>query len=409
MKSLAAVAALVLLALSVSSAVPPAKKKKAATPALSQAALDEIEARATIGPSALENPAALVAFFEQVMHPPEGSNVHILQYGDSHTASDDWANAMRLAFQAKFGNGGPGFALAGHPFLGYRRFDVSGTSSPFWVTEGTAGHPGDGRFGLGGVSITSRRANDLVTFDAECDSLQLFYMTQPGGGDFVISVDGSPTQSVATDAPFAAAYLTYAAQPGPHRYSIRTTSAKPVRLFGWAADKQSGISYETLGINGAQAPMILDWDDAVFTSNMGLRKPALVVLQYGTNEALNPRFTVEGYQLQFAQVLAKIRGAAPLASILVVGPPDCLKALRPLPHIEEVIKIQRTAAIAAGCAFWDWRARMGGLGSVKQWGLAGLGQADHIHLTGPGYRLTAAMLFQDLMRQYDRYVAVRSE
>ena len=155
--------------------------------------------------------------------------------------------------------------------------------------------------------------------------------------------------------------------------------------------------------------MILDWDDAVFTSNMGLRKPALVVLQYGTNEALNPRFTVEGYQLQFAQVLAKIRGAAPLASILVVGPPDCLKALRPLPHIEEVIKIQRTAAIAAGCAFWDWRARMGGLGSVKQWGLAGLGQADHIHLTGPGYRLTAAMLFQDLMRQYDRYVAVRSE
>ncbi len=406
MKSLAA---LIVLTLAVTSAAPPTKKKKAAAPAFSQTALDEIQARAATGPSGLENPAALVPFFEQIMHPPEGSNIHILQYGDSHTASDDWANAMRLAFQAKFGNGGPGFALAGHPFLGYRRFDVSGTSSPFWVTEGTAGHPGDGRFGLGGVSITSRRANDLVTFDAECDSLQLFYMTQPGGGDFVISVDGSPTQNVATDAPFAAAYLTYAAQPGPHRYSIRTTNAKPVRLFGWAADRQSGISYETLGINGAQAPMILDWDDAVFTSNMGLRKPALIVLEYGTNEALNPRFTVEGYQLQFAQVLAKIRGAAPLASILVVGPPDCLRALKPLPHIEEVIKIQRTAAATAGCAFWDWRARMGGPGSVKQWGLAGLGQADHIHSTGPGYRLTAAMLFQDLMQQYDRYVAVRSE
>jgi lysophospholipase L1-like esterase len=194
-----------------------------------------------------------------------------------------------------------------------------------------------------------------------------------------------------------------------HRYSIRTSSAKPVRLFGWAADKKSGISYETLGINGAQAPMILDWDEAVFASNMGLRKPALIVLEYGTNEALNPRFTIDGYRVQFAEVLAKMRRAAPLASILVVGPPDCLRSLRPLPHIDEVLRIQRSEAEAAGCAFWDWRARMGGPGSVRQWARAGLGQPDYIHMTGAGYRLTAAMLFQELMQQYDTYVAVRSE
>lgn len=404
-----ALAALIWLVLPVNPATPPKKKKATPAPAFSQATLDEIQARAANGPSGLENPAALIPFFEQVRHPIEGGNVHILQYGDSHTASDDWANAMRLAMQAKFGFGGPGFALAGHPFLGYRRFDVTGSGSPFWVTEGTAGHPGDGRFGLGGVSITSRRANEHVTFDVECDSLRLFYMTQPGGGDFVLSVDGSPTQNVSTDGPFAAAYLAYSTQPGLHRYSIRTVSAKPVRLFGWTADKRSGVSYETLGINGAQAPMILDWDDEIFASNMGQRKPVLVILEYGTNEALNPRFTVEGYQLQFAQVIAKIRGAAPLASILVVGPPDCLRSLRPLPHIEEVIKVQRAAATAAGCAFWDWRARMGGPGSVKEWARAGLGQADYIHQTGAGYRLTAAMLFQDLMQQYDRYVAARSE
>ncbi len=409
MKSLAALIALFLLALPLIFAAAAAKKKKAAAPVFSQAALDEIEARAASGPGTLENAAALVPFFEQVMHPPEGGNIHILQYGDSHTASDDWANAMRQAFQAKFGFGGPGFAFAGQPFKGYRRFDVTGTNSLGWVTDGTTGHPADGRLGLGGVSITARRANETVTFDAECDSLQLYYLTQPGGGDFVISIDGNPTQNVATDAPFAAAYLTYAAQPGQHRYSIRTTSAKPVRLFGWAADKHSGISYETLGINGAQAPMILDWDDDVFTSNMGLRRPALIVLEYGTNEALNPRFTEDSYKLQFAQVLAKVRGAAPLASILVVGPPDCLRTSQPLPHMEAVLRVQRSDAAAAGCAFWDWRGRMGGPGSVKQWARAGLGQPDFIHMTGAGYRLTAAMLFQELMQQYDRYVAVRSE
>jgi lysophospholipase L1-like esterase len=389
------------------------KKKKnvvaPSQPAFSQAALDEVQDRAANGPGALENAAALVPFFEQVMHPIDGGSVHILQYGDSHTASDDWANAMRLAFQAKFGAGGPGFALAGHPYLGYRRFDVSGTNTVGWVTEGTTGRPGDGRLGLGGVSITSHHTNDAVTFDAESDIIRLFYLKQPGGGDFVISVDGRAMETVSTDGDLEAAYLALEIRGGQHHYAIRTIGLHPVRLFGWAADKQSGITYETLGINGAQAPMILEWDEAVFASNMGARRPALIVLEYGTNEALNPRFTEEGYRQQFSQVLAKMRRAAPLASILVVGPPDCLKASRPLPHINEVIAAQRAAAVDAGCAFWDWRERMGGPGVVKQWAKARLGQPDHIHLTGAGYQLTASMLFHDLMEQYDRYIAARAE
>jgi lysophospholipase L1-like esterase len=388
-----------------------AKKKKTAPapPAFSQAALDEIQDRAANGPGALENTAALVPFFEQILHPVEGGSIHVLQYGDSHTASDDWTNAMRLAFQAKFGSGGPGFAFAGHPYKGYRRFDVSGTSTLGWLTDGTTGHPGDGRLGLGGISITSHRPNDTVMFEAESDSIQLYYLKQPGGGDFVVSVDGGTVGTVSTDGEAGAAYLRLEIGAGQHHYSIRTTSVRPVRLFGWAADKPSGITYETLGINGAQATMILDWDEPVFASNVDARKPALIVLEYGTNESLNPRFTVDGYRQQFAQVLAKIRRAAPLASILVVGPPDCLKLMRPLPHIDDVIAIQRAVTAEARCAFWDWRQRMGGPGAVKQWARAGLGQADYIHMTTAGYRLTAAMLFQDLMQQYDRYVAVRSE
>jgi hypothetical protein len=409
LKVLSALAALVLLGVSADSSGA-TKKKKAAAPSFSQAALDEIEARAANGPGGLENTAALVPFFEQILHPIDGGNVHILQYGDSHTASDDWANGMRLAFQARFGMGGPGFCLAGHPFRGYRRLDVeSSTNSLGWETDGTTGRPGDGHLGLGGVSITARRPNETVTFEAESDTLQLYYLIQPGGGDFVISGDGGAPQSVSTDGELAAGYLQLEVRPGMHRYTVRTTTARPVRLFGWVADKQAGISYETLGINGAQAPMILDWNEPVLVSNMTNRRPALIILEYGTNESLNPRFTVEDYTREFAQVLAKMRRAAPLASILVVGPPDCLKMLKPLPHIEDVIRIERTAAARAGCAFWDWRARMGGVGSVRQWARAGLGQPDFIHMTTPGYRLTASMLFRDLMQQYDRFVAVRSE
>ncbi|HYK16862.1 MAG TPA: hypothetical protein VEV37_02520, partial [Bryobacteraceae bacterium] len=104
------------------------------------------------------------------------------------------------------------------------------------------------------------------------------------------------------------------------------------------------------------------------------------------------------------------RAAAPLASILLVGPPDCEYRLRDggrrtFPHLDEVIEIQRQVALDSGCAFWDWRARMGGPGSVHQWVQAGLGQADHTHLTSAGYRMVGDMLFSEIMNQYDRFQA----
>src|SRR5271166_6090943 len=104
------------------------------SPALRQAALTEVTDRMVVRQSHIENAAALVPFFELMASAQRsGQAVHLLQFGDSHTASDDWVNAMRISFQAKYGSGGPGFTHAGHPFRGYRRFDVSGSNSTGWV------------------------------------------------------------------------------------------------------------------------------------------------------------------------------------------------------------------------------------------------------------------------------------
>ncbi len=55
--------------------------------------------------------------------------------------------------------------------------------------------------------------------------------------------------------------------------------------------------------------------------------------------------------------------------------------------IDTINEAQRQAAVATGCAFWDLRAKMGGKGSMLQWVQAGLAQVDHVHFTGPGYRV----------------------
>ena len=381
-------------------------------PAVRGAALRAISERSSQPTGVLESAGALVPFFEQLAHPVEGMSLHILQYGDSHTASDDWPNALREDFQAKFGTGGPGYTLAGHPFLGYRRFDSHGANSRGWHTEGTMGHKGDGIDGLGGVSLTSDSAGDTVTLTAECQQLELHYLRQPGGGQLEFSVDGSPAETIDTNGDMGAGEFQYAAQAGPHQYILRTLSAAPVRLFGWVAQNHAGVTYETLGINGAQASLILDWNSPILTSELMSRDPALIVLAYGTNEALSRSWTAEEYRASLTEIIQRLRAAAPLASILLIGPPDCEYRSRgrrlPFPHLDQVIQIQREVALASGCAFWDWRAAMGGPGAVRQWVQAGLGQADYTHLTGAGYRMAGGMLFDDLMAQYNRFLTVRA-
>jgi lysophospholipase L1-like esterase len=385
----------------------------AVSPQVRHVAFQAVSARATHPMSTLDGAGALVPFFEQISRPSETSSLHILHYGDSHTASDDWAAEMRQSLQAKFGAGGPGFTLAGHPFAGYRRFDSKGNNSRGWYTDGLVGRQGDGIYGLSGVSLTAQSAGQTVSLVAECEQLELHYLQQPGGGQLEFTVDGVPSGTIDTADDLGPGIYRYVPSPGSHEYVVTTSSSAPVRLFGWVAQNHSGITYETLGINGAKASQILDWNQSILAGEMAARDPALIVVAYGTNEALSPGWTDADYRSAFSEVIHRLRADAPVASILVVGPPDCLHRYKgnrlPFPHLDAVIEIQRQVALENGCAFWDWRMRMGGPGSVRQWVQAGLSQGDYVHFTGAGYRLVADMLIEELMDQYNRFLAVRAE
>jgi lysophospholipase L1-like esterase len=362
----------------------------------------------------VENPGSLVPFFEQLYREKSGQSeaaVHILHFGDSHTAADEWTGDLRELFQAGFGDGGPGFSLAGRPFRGYRRFDVSGGASRNWHTEGLARADGDGLFGMGGVSISTSYAGENVYIEAECSLLEVFYLKQPGGGELALYDNGELVNSFSTNGETGPGYFTHRPSPGAHTFELRTLQRAPVRLFGWSADRNKGVTYEALGINGAEAAVMLKWDERVLASNLEHRNPALIVLAYGTNEAGNSTWDRESYGRMFSALLAKLRQYAPTASLLVVGPPDRYyryrRVLMPLNQVDEIVAAQRDACRENGAAFWDTRARMGGKGSMRQWVTAGLAQRDYVHFLGQGYRLLGNTLFKDMMNNYDDFVKAR--
>ncbi len=403
----------------VSSSTTPVRQRRPKTPSVSPATRAEaaqgVSEKIVNGASIpVENPAALVPFFEQLYRHQNGElagPLKVLHYGDSHTAADEWTGDLRGHFQEMFGDGGSGYALAGNPYRGYRRFDLRSGATRGWKTEGVIGHFGDGVHGLGGISISTNAARESVYLAVECQTFELYYWQQPGGGSLQIFDNGNPVDQISTDGDFAPGYYRYETEPGPHRFEVETLDRAPVRLFGWVTEKATGVTYESLGINGVSASVILDWNVDVLTSNLKRRNPALIVLAYGTNEASRRDWTIESYRDVYIQLIRRLRQAAPTATILVVGPPDryihTRKGWTVLENVETIVEGQRQAAFSEGCAFWDLRAKMGGMGSMRQWVQAGMGQLDYVHFTAPGYKKIGDAVFRDLMSQYDIFVKAR--
>jgi lysophospholipase L1-like esterase len=194
---------------------------------------------------------------------------------------------------------------------------------------------------------------------------------------------------------------------------MRTLEPAPVRLFGWVTENPKGVTYESMGINGAEAALIQRWDEPMHAAYLKRRDPALIVLAYGTNEASDSKWSEAGYLETFSTILQRLRRAVPAASILVLGPPDRFLRVkgrwRPFEGVDRIVAAQQEACRQNRCAYWNTRARMGAEGSMVNWVMAGLAQGDYAHFTSQGYQRLASVLFQDIMRLYESYLKVRPE
>ncbi len=228
-----------------------------------------------------------------------------------------------------------------------------------------------------------------------------------------------PSTNPATDpAAPAAGTLRHDCSAGSHHFTLTSAGDGPVRLLGTVA-LQPGITWESIGINGAEAPLLLRWNQAVFHSYLAAATPDLIVLAYGTNEAA-ARWSGEEYRATFARLIDTLHRTAPAASILVVGPADrslgsttytvigrgrrarriAHRYYLPFRGTARIINAQREVCSTHDCAFWDWQARQGGLGAMNRWVAAGYAQPDHTHFTGTGYHALADALIADLLSAY---------
>jgi len=399
---------------------PAAPVQRNASVATQPAAIVPANRGATVG--ALERSSAMRRFFETLAKLEDGriqDDVRIVQFGDSHTAADIQSAAARRALQSRFGDGGRGFVAIGRPWKLYRAEGVRGGMSSDWSSDKAklGPHPaGDGVFGLAGIGLVTRigGARAWTDITVKTAKAEVAYFEQPNGGSFDVLVDGLRVVRVATRGDRAvSAFRTFdVAENAPHQVEIRAAGDGEVRVFGVALDRaQHGIVYDALGINGARINQPLAWNEQHWAEQLRHRAPAMIVLAYGTNESVDEAMPAQTYERQLVDLLGRIARAVPGSSCLLLGPPDRAIDMKDgsgfatAPKILEIIQSQRRVAEAAGCAFYDQMAAMGGEGAMAAWALEDppRAQKDRVHLTKEGYSQLGSAFASDVMRAYAQW------
>lgn len=341
----------------------------------------------------------------------------VAHYGDSSIATDRITSTVRRNLQERFGDAGHGFVLVGNGSMAYRHIGLTHTMSDAWHTqEVTRQSRDDGRYGFGGIVLRGGGgARSTLGSDPESpvgktvSRFEIWYATAPRLGEIELRIDGGEPRNVYTmsDAPSDGVHVIDVPD-GDHRMSVRALSI--VEIYGVVLERDvPGVVYDSLGLVGARASRLLNFDAAHIQSQIRRRGTNLLVLGFGGNEAsdyIDPAV----YEASFDQVVQRMRADRTDLGCLVVAPLDqagreggAIRTFRGLPIL---IEAQKRVAARRGCAYFDTFAAMGGSGSMARWYRSNppLASGDFRHATPEGYEVIGNMIYRAILEGFAGYL-----
>ena len=387
--------------------------------------LDPAVLAKTAGSLAVEDPTghemdAFYASLARTEAKEPGAITRVMHYGDSVITSDYVSGTMRRKLQERYGDSGHGFILIANPWEWYFHNDVVHYAQEGWSSSRITGPLSkDGTYGLGGVSFVGAPGASATfgtvekgKYGTQVSRFDLYYLEQPTGGDATLAIAGGETTKLSTRGEQKVSRVHSVTIPdGPGKLTLRATGNGPLRVFGVALERDTpGVVYDALGANGARMKLWEGMDTAHWTEQMALRKPALVVLQFGTNESEDGWINMTEYEKTVATIVGRVKAAAPMASVLVASPLDRAEkaddgSFRTKKVIVRLSEGQRKAAKASGAAFWDTFRAMGGEGSMARWVKATpqLGSWDLTHPTPTGAEVIGDLFVKSLTSGFEAY------
>ena len=375
------------------------------------------------GPGAVADP---------LLPTPQPRTFRMAVWGDSHTASASFVEAVVQAYGLQRDRSLPSFIPPTFGMPGVRLPVHKACVGGGWqLRVAHRASPASAAFGKALVALSADSADGADSYlwidfraprpDTRLRALDVHFSRDHADRTLVlgVSVDDGPervvvpnvrTGSTANPAGMGRA-LRLQAAPALATVRIRLIAGQ-INLEGLVPvyDTAPAAVVDVFSVPGATAN---GWR-AVDTQRLQDQAPQaydLVLFQYGTNEAMADTFEPAAYARELRANLAPFIKLNPGARCILIGPPDRgavvaatdrrtpapkAPALRLALVHSEIGEIQQRVGREVGCAFWNWQAAMGGPGAAARW-LArepSLMQADLVHLSPKGYALSGQLFAQ---------------
>jgi lysophospholipase L1-like esterase len=332
--------------------------------------------------------------------------------GGSHLQADVYTNEMRMFLETNW-KGLPGERGLIFPF------DLAGTNNPRnyhfaspnkWnVYKSTLDRPDSLDYGLLGMVLESEDSIIKVGFKYRKTRVKVGFdriRVYHNKGVFPYDINLGKYQSIVVKIRTneELGYTDIRFTENIDHFILKLTKNQPIsykfRLLGFQlTNNEPGISYTSIGVNGASLPTHLA--NKLFLEQLKETPPDFFAFSVGTNDANMPfdMFDPNFFKNNLDSLIQRVLHANPNCAILLTVPNDALFQKK---HLNKNVARERKMIIQLAqkyeAAVWDMYGIMGELGSCKLWAKNGLMRNDFVHFTASGYHLKGMMFFESFLK-----------
>lgn len=343
-----------------------------------------------------------------------GGPVRVLHYGDSTLAGDGVAKTVRQRMKAQFGDGGPGFVVAGMDPRWMRRDDVRVNRIGEWEIFTILNGGNQGRYGLGGIVAKARNAAQVQILPARSGQalgqrLEVFAQKNRWPEALKLQINGAAAAPRRIE---HAQFDQWVVDNEDHIVSAALQVLENgLEVYGLVLEAQSGVTWETTAVVGIASGSIRQFNADHLADQTRIRRPDLIVVMLGGNDTSNGNILAgegKGYRDSFIKAVQVLRQGSPQSACLIMSPLDQGTLgddgrIYSKQTLARMVALQRQASRDMGCAFWNSWEFMGGQNSFGRWLDQGLAWTDLIHLTEKGLNRVGQGLSDALLHSYEQH------
>ncbi len=343
------------------------------------------------------------------------ANVRIMHVGGSHIQADIWSGTLRSNFQTMEPNmkGERGMVFPLHIARTNNPSNYKTLYTGTWEKCRSAIKKRKCDLGLLGYrvrtydTLTSFKIycyDDYYPLDYESNCIKLYYAVNESSFTPFIEMNGTWHQMTVNKELGYAEFGFDSYQDTISFKVARTDSCQEYfEMHGIQLENDDrGVVYHNIGVNGADVPAYMHsqrLEDHLKTIDVDL-----VIFSIGINDAYDANFTAESYKNNYDTLITMFRKVHPEVNILFTTNNDSHRRRKPNQRAFEVRRVMEWLCKEHNAVMWDMFEVMGGLGSMDKWVAEGMAKRDRIHFNSTGYRLIGNMMFNALMKDYQRYL-----